>query len=107
MNKILIVGHESTQYQKLERILQSYGMLKPALSHTHKMTPQQIGQQIAKAAKIFPSDKSPISKKTTTRRKTKTTINDAKNVPISNSETVVTRYSQKHPKKYGMLWHLI
>ena len=42
MNKILIVGHESSHYKDLEQILFSYGMAQAKPSHNYQMTPIEL-----------------------------------------------------------------
>ena len=46
MNKILIVGHESSHYKDLEKILYSYGMAKAMPSHTYQITPINLGKKL-------------------------------------------------------------
>lgn len=85
MNKILIVGHESSHYQDLEQILYTYGMAQAIPSHTYRMTPIELGAKLllqsSSVKKTYPSK------------------NIDKNNQSNIANGVNSLYHQKKPKK--------
>ncbi|WP_020203676.1 hypothetical protein [Cupriavidus sp. WS] len=57
MNKILIVGHHSSQYQDVERLLNECGMSRPLPSRREKLMPVEIGATLLKAHGVSPLNK--------------------------------------------------
>ena len=49
MDKILIVGHHSSHYQELEKILQHCGMSQPLTSHTQNLSARDITKKLLTA----------------------------------------------------------
>lgn len=51
MDKILIVGHGSSRYLKLEEMLNQFGMACALPSYTHSLLPQEVTQKLIQASK--------------------------------------------------------
>ncbi len=85
MNKVLIVGHDSSYYQELEGILQNCGMVKALPSHAYQMTPQALTEKLLQVAqKIKPT------KRSTRTTKIKRTTEQDKNIENLNSYAPVS-----------------
>lgn len=50
MSKVLIVGHPSSKYEFLEKILHKLGMKQPLPSYTHRLSAREITQKLLKAS---------------------------------------------------------
>ncbi|OPH35273.1 hypothetical protein [Moraxella equi] len=95
MSKVLIVGHQYSNYQKLEEILNFCGMAKALPSKAYSMTPQDINIKIGSVAISVPQ------KVLSTRQQRSAASRLSK-----NQKTLVVRhaqsesaYVQKKPKK--------
>lgn len=96
MNKVLIVGHQYSNYQKLEEILNFYGMSRALPSKVYNMTPQDIGIKLTGVAGSMTQTVSSIQRQQlAVNRLSK----KQKNLVVHRTQPLESIYGQKKPKK--------
>lgn len=92
MNKILVVGHGQSRYQKIAQLLEECGVKNAMPSQAYKLSAEEVGAKLLQASDVLPNSQDMAKH---------TAVHGRKNRKPYNKAAVqsVSPYAQRQPKK--------
>ncbi|PNP97631.1 hypothetical protein [Moraxella sp. RCAD0137] len=98
MNKILVVGHEQSRYQKIAQLLEECGVKNAMPSQAYKLSAEEVGVKLLQASDVLPNSQDVTKHTAAHGRKNRKPYNKAAVQTVYAMQSV-SPYAQRQPKK--------